>query len=98
MKRKQYGSYVLFLKEPESEEEKKEYVKKAFAELLDQLTRTAVPDWNTLSVIVKEGVDFLPTTDWYEDEEEDYAPSPPQWHMTVALKYESENYEQEEQP
>ena len=98
MKRKQYGSYALFLKKPESEEEKKEYIKKAFSELLDSLTAAADPDWNTLTLIIKEGVDFLPTADWYEDEKEDYVPSIPQWYMTVALKYESENYEQEEQP
>lgn len=93
MERRMFGSYVMFTTEPETTEGKAKYVKAAVDRLLDQLTKTAVPDWNTLKLIIKEGFDIIPSSpDWYDDEKEDYCGPYAGWVMTVGLKYESEDY------
>ena len=53
---------MLYTVEPETDEGKARYVKIAVDKLLDQLMKTAVPDWNTLKLIIKEGFDVIPSS------------------------------------
>ena len=95
MKRRQFGSYVLYIKEPENEIDKREYVSDGVKRVIDKLTDAGIiPIWETMTVIVKEGIDIM-TQCWEEDEEDDYEPVPPMWRMTVAVKFYSENYPEE---
>ena len=94
-----FGSYVKFIIEPDTEEGKKEYVKIAVNKLLDQVFEYGhVPDWNTMELIIKEGIDFF-TVDptWYEGYDDegnilgDHIPRLPHWTMTVGIKFEGKN-------
>ena len=88
----QWGSYVVFTEEPETDKGKAEYVKQAVSKLIEQMIEADVePNWNTMQLIIKEGIDiFSSALSWYEgeaeDEEEEYIPDVPSWRMTVALK------------
>ena len=84
---KQYGSYVKIASEPETEQEKIEYVRLAVNKLLDDMKDWPVPNLNTLQLIIHEGVEIWGGPDWYEEEKEDYTPSLPRWGMTVGIKY-----------
>ena len=93
MERRQFGSYVLFTYEPENEIDKREYISTGVKRVMDKLTDAGIiPIWNTIQVIVKEGIDLLPMAGWDEVEEEEYEPVAPVWQMCVAVKFYSENY------
>ena len=93
MERRMFGEYVLFTDEPETEDEKRNYVSVAVVKLLHSMKdHGIVPDWETVQIIVKEGRDIYGGPDWYEDEKEDYKGPNVGWRMTVGIKFYSENY------
>ena len=95
MERKRFGIYVTILKKPENEEEKKEYVTESFSKLLDKIYKEGiVPDWNSMKLIINESnFDVFGGPDWYEEEKEDYEGPCMGWRMTIAIKFESEQYQ-----
>lgn len=93
MERRLFGQYKLFKDEPETEALKADYVSKAVDELLHDMTGYGIiPDWKTMQIIVKEGVDIISGPDWYEEEKEDYKGPYIGWVMTVGIKFYSDNY------
>ena len=97
MERKLFGSYVVFLHEPETEEGKVEYIKTAIDKVVNSMLKAGIiPDWDSLKVIIHEGVDIWNSSpDWYDDEKDDYVPALPRWGMTVGVKFESNQYPEE---
>lgn len=91
--RKTFGQYVVTDIEPETPEKKKEYVKECISRLIDSTTAKVRPDWNTFQVIIHEGIDTFCSPDWYAEEKEGYKPPKPQWMMTVAVKFRSDDYD-----
>lgn len=76
---KQYGNYVVCTVEPKTEAGKAEYIKQAFSVMLDGfLEHGFLVDWNTLTLVVREGVEPVET-------EEELLP--PTWRMTIGLKF-----------
>ena len=86
---KQYGTFAVVVKEPETPEEMRNAVKLCINKLIDGIQLDKFdPDWNTLKIIIHEGIDIFSGLDWDENEENDYEPSLPQWRMTVGIKFE----------
>jgi hypothetical protein len=83
---KQYGNYVVCTVEPNTEAGKAEYIKRAVAGMLDGfLEHGFLVDWNTLTLVVREGVEPVET-------EEELLP--PTWRMTIGLKFYGEREEE----
>ena len=87
---KPYGSYAVFMSEPETEAEKADLVLAGISEIIGDFKKAGVRiDWATAQLIVKEERNVLPSPlDWYGDFDE----KPIKWRMIVALKVKGEPY------
>ena len=95
--KKQYGSYAVVAFDRGTEKSKKlELLKRVVSKLIDNLGKPdGEPDLETIQLIVKEGYihEYDPT--WYAHEEPNYTPSMPFWGMTVGIKCDEKDGEQE---
>ena len=75
------GSYVAYNKPPKTEAEKAKMISNAVASIMKIAAKLVENgrhvDWNTTTIIVKEGVDVFCSMD---------EPSGPGWQMTVGIK------------
>ena len=87
---KPYGSYAVFMSEPETEAEKADLVLAGISEIIGDFKQAGVRlDWTTAQLIVKEERNVLQSPlDWYGDFDEE----PIKWRMIVALKVKGEPY------
>ena len=89
------GSYVAYDKPPETEAKKAKMISNAVASIMkiaEKLVENGTHiDWNTTTIIVKEGIDvFSRSPDWYKNE-----PAPPGWRMTVGIKIKADPLKQQ---
>lgn len=87
---KPYGSYAVFMSEPETEAEKADLVLAGISEIIGSIKQAGARiDWTTAQLIVKEERNALMSPlDWYGDFDEE----PIKWRMIVALKVKGEPY------